>query len=342
MLLLIICSIFDTVTSQNEGVCGPCSTTTTYRRRMFPSCSSHDNVVEECVKFGEDYCCYWKNDSIINIGPDITRKCINDADCGRFDYSVYTGGWSNPNSVPHCLRCCANSEIEEYLCTETISTETISCGDPVLNLFGTTAPCCADENCLDNKLGICGDIAEECESCMTWTNFEDSVSIKHNCGQGLFCLTDGHDIEFNEAQSFDLDDDMRRRILLGSIYNEEIVFSNGICVPHDGISETKKECINDNECPLCMRCCSNGDMDGTKQCIRSSGINCGLEFPGRGACCCPQDICKNNQCKTPTSSPSKTPTSSSPSKLPTSTPSKSPTHITPLPTRQPTRDRRRL
>eukprot|EP01084_Bolivina_argentea_P012377 23192_1 len=190
MLILTICIIFATIASATspEGVCGLCTSQSLYRRILRESgCSSNDDI-EECVLLGDDYRCYWKNNSIVNIGPDITRYCVNDGDCGRFDYSVYTFLWDTPNLVPHCLRCCANSKIEEYLCTETISTETISCGDPGLNLFGTTAPCCQGEICMDQKLGICAAIAKECESCMTWTGFvEHSVITKHNCDQGLFC-----------------------------------------------------------------------------------------------------------------------------------------------------------
>eukprot|EP01084_Bolivina_argentea_P049220 90550_1 len=168
MLLLTIFSIFATITSASkEGVCSPCSPV----RRLLVgsgSCDSHDGVIEECVLFGDDYCCYWKDRDIVDIGGDYTRECSNDGDCSNLDDTIY-----DINSrAPHCLRCCANNEIGKDLCTETVTTSNSRCGDPDLTLFGTTAPCCADENCLDNKLGICGVIAEECESCMTWTNFE--------------------------------------------------------------------------------------------------------------------------------------------------------------------------
>eukprot|EP01084_Bolivina_argentea_P203050 346833_1 len=161
MLLLTIFTIFATIESDTlEGVCGRCGLDE--RRRLqgnhvpVISCPSHDVDIEECVLFGVDYCCYWKNTSIINIGGDYTRECSNDGDCYNLDNTIY----DSDTRAPHCLRCCANNEIGKDLCTQTITTSVdhnSRCGDPDLNLFGTTAPCCADENCLDNKLGICGD-----------------------------------------------------------------------------------------------------------------------------------------------------------------------------------------
>eukprot|EP01084_Bolivina_argentea_P203051 346834_1 len=245
MLLLTIFSIFATITSASlEGVCGSCAppVQSSYPRRRLlgpsgdGSCTSHDNDIEECVLFGVDYCCYWKNTSIINIGGDYTRECSNDGDCYNLDNTIY----DSDTRAPHCLRCCANNEIGKDLCTQTITTSVdhnSRCGDPDLNLFGTTAPCCADENCLDNKLGICGDIAEECESCMTWTNFEHEPIMKHNCNEGLFCLTDGTDIEFTEGSAIQFD--IRRRNLLR--YNDKVIFGDGICIPQNGISQLKKK-----------------------------------------------------------------------------------------------------
>eukprot|EP01084_Bolivina_argentea_P095666 171958_1 len=178
MLVLTTFSILIalTISKQMLPVCELCRLATVPPSRLLPpdtgsGCHSYDGIEEECILLDE-YRCYWANDSIINIGPDKTRQCRNDADCIKLDGSKET---------PKCLRCCKNENLEKKLCTETISTDNTRCGLPDLNIFGTTAPCCPYHTCLDMRLGICGVIAEECDECMTWTGFEDIPVTYDNC-----------------------------------------------------------------------------------------------------------------------------------------------------------------
>eukprot|EP01084_Bolivina_argentea_P018422 34303_1 len=292
-LTLIIFQII-TLSHADHEVCDTCTQDT--------DCDSDIAGIEGCISFGDEKICYWKDPNIVIIDdgtgpsddfPD-SRECVDDNHCySRLLESNDFISWKNYNEG--CMRCCPNTNINKNLCTATIGNHGgETCGNVAEAFFGTIAPCCTGQYCLDNVYGICTVEASECDSCMILTEYVvGSVVKKDNCVEGLMCLKDDETPDINHIHENSENDD------------SNVIISRGICVSENGISQTvTTECSNNEDCPRCMRCCANSE--GIKQCVRSSGDSCGLLFEGRGPCCCPQDICKLNECLTsaPSISPS--------------------------------------
>eukprot|EP01084_Bolivina_argentea_P306922 530438_1 len=89
--------------------------------------------------------------------------CSSDLYCLAWDGNFIDGDAQESETAPvvgaSCLRCCPFGENGENYCTETVSTGQENCGVNVehFQAFGTVAPCCAGDVCLDNVAGICGE-----------------------------------------------------------------------------------------------------------------------------------------------------------------------------------------
>eukprot|EP01084_Bolivina_argentea_P222892 377236_1 len=265
-------------------------------------------ALEECRDFGDDFgkLCYWKNENNADVGTGVSRICKSDFECiAKFSSELYeeTRGYnflSGDISSFSCLRCCNNKINNKNLCTATIGSDREPCGvisEHSEGIYGSTAPCCEEEICLDNVAGICGvEVTAPCGDCIIWNYVlgdglfsADQKGLqyisKDNCGEGLICM---------------INSDKPRINMLGFNYYSwdsglsvggDLVYNAGVCISDtdDGIL-SDKSCNNDDECYGCMRCCSG-------KCKRIKGECCG--FKGKGACCS-HDICEENICKTPT------------------------------------------
>eukprot|EP01084_Bolivina_argentea_P035840 66368_1 len=104
--------------------------------------------------------------------------CSSDLFCLYWDGNFIKPEPDTPEEVfepvigASCLRCCPMGENGANYCRETVSTGQDSCGVIVehFQAFGSVAPCCPGDVCLDNVAGICGDSVDEaCGECMRWS-----------------------------------------------------------------------------------------------------------------------------------------------------------------------------
>eukprot|EP01083_Nonionella_stella_P232322 819706_1 len=178
-------------------------------------CNSHSCVEPGICSFGP-------------IGGDEAKPpplCSSDLFCLYWDANFIGGDAQESETAAvigaSCLRCCPIGENGENYCTSTVSPGQENCGVIVehFQAFGSVAPCCADDVCLDNVAGICGETVDEsCGECMRWSyvigdeTFDNVVGdalggiifdrplfekvdglqyrIFDDCGEGLTCLPD--------------------------------------------------------------------------------------------------------------------------------------------------------
>eukprot|EP01084_Bolivina_argentea_P306921 530437_1 len=148
-IILIVLSnipaLLSTLPPEKLGICEQC--------QVKGDCYSNSCVEPGICSFG----------SIGGVEAQPPPLCSSDLYCLAYDGNLFGGDAQESETAPvvgaSCLRCCPFGENGENYCTETVSTGQENCGVNVehFQAFGTVAPCCAGDVCLDNVAGICGE-----------------------------------------------------------------------------------------------------------------------------------------------------------------------------------------